>query len=314
MLKIFRCPSCRATLSSNGDALTCTQCAAVYPIVNSIPRFVPKENYASNFGFQWNRFPGTQLDSCTGVPISRDRFLRETGWDEKTLGGKLVLDAGCGAGRFAEVALSLGAEVVAIDYSSAIDAAQRNLQSHPRLHLAQADIYHLPFAPGTFDFVYSLGVLQHTPDVKRATLSVIEMARPGGGVTVDLYLRSWKNLLTPKYWLRPITTRMKQERLFAAVERSAPALLAVSNAIRRIPVIGPYAKRFVPVANYRGVLPLDDRQLREWAVLDTFDWFGPRFDQPQDAPTLRQWLEEAGLQQVDVRRLDHLTGRGVRPV
>jgi SAM-dependent methyltransferase len=313
MLNIFRCPSCGGTLSSNGDALTCTQCAAVYPVVNSIPRFVPKENYASNFGFQWNRFPSTQLDSRTGVPISRDRFLRETGWDEKTLGGKLVLDAGCGAGRFAEVALSLGAEVVAIDYSSAVDAAQRNLQSHPRLHLAQADIYHLPFAHGTFDFVYSLGVLQHTPDVKRATLSVIEMAKPGGGVTVDLYLRGWKNFLSPKYWLRPITTRMKQERLFAAVERSAPALLAVSNVVRRIPAIGSYAKRFVPVANYRGVLPLNDQQLREWAVLDTFDWFSPRFDQPQDAATLRRWLEEAGLQQIEVRLLDHLTGRGVRP-
>lgn len=313
MLNIFRCPSCGGTLSSSSDALTCTQCAAAYPVVNSIPRFVPKENYASNFGFQWNRFSGTQLDSRTGVPISRDRFLRETGWDEKTLSGKLVLDAGCGAGRFAEIALSLGAEVVAIDYSSAVDAAQRNLQSHPRLHLAQADIYHLPFAPGTFDFVYSLGVLQHTPDVKRATLSVIEMAKPGGGVTVDLYQRSWKSFLSPKYWLRPITTRMKQERLFAAVERSAPALLAVSNVVRRIPVIGPYAKHFVPVANYRGVLPLDDQQLREWAVLDTFDWFSPRFDQPQDAATLRAWLEEAGLQQIEVRPVDHLTGRGVRP-
>jgi len=317
MLNGFRCPSCRAPLSkeasSNGDVLTCTQCAAAYPVVNSIPRFVPPENYASNFGFQWNRFSATQLDSHTGVPISRDRFLRETGWDEKTLSGKLVLDAGCGAGRFAEVALSLGAEVVAIDYSSAVDAAQRNLQSHPRLHLAQADIYRLPFAPGTFDFVYSLGVLQHTPDVKRAALAVMEMAKPGGGVTIDLYQRSWRNLLTPKYWLRPITTRMKQERLFAAVERSVPALLAVSNVVGRIPGIGRYARRFVPVANYRGVLPLDDRQLREWAVLDTFDWFGPRFDQPQDAPTLRQWLEEAGLQQIDVQRLDHLTGRGVRP-
>jgi SAM-dependent methyltransferase len=313
MLNVFRCPSCKAPLSLNGDALTCTQCAAAYPIVNSIPRFVPPENYASNFGFQWNRFSATQLDSHTGVPISRERFLRETGWDETTLSGKLVLDAGCGAGRFAEVALSLGAEVVAIDYSSAVDAARSNLHSHPRLHLAQADIYRLPFAPGSFDYVYSLGVLQHTPDVKRAALAVIEMAKPNGGVTLDLYQRSWRSLLTPKYWLRPITTRMKQERLFAAVERSVPALLAVSDVLGLIPGIGRYARGLVPVANYRGVLPLDERQLREWAVLDTFDWFGPRFDQPQDAPTLRQWLEEAGLQQIDVQRLDHLTGRGVRP-
>lgn len=312
-IEILRCPSCKGTLSRSGDTLTCSGCSASYPIVNDIPRFVSPENYASNFGFQWNRFSATQLDSRTGVPISRERFLRQTGWDETTLRGKRVLDAGCGAGRFAEVALSLGAEVVAIDYSSAVDAAQRNLQPHDRLHLAQADIYRLPFVPGTFDFVYSLGVLQHTPDVKRATQAVIEMAKPGGGVTVDLYLRRWTNVLEPKYWFRPITTRMKQERLFAAIERTVPALLAVSNAVRRIPKVGRYAQKLVPVANYRGVYALNDRQLREWAVLDTFDWFGPRFDQPQDATTLRQWLAEAGLEQIDVHHTYHLTGRGVRP-
>jgi SAM-dependent methyltransferase len=312
LAEILRCPSCRGPLSASEEALTCPACAADYPIVDSIPRFVGAENYASNFGFQWNHFSATQLDSSTGVPISRERFLRQTGWDENALRGKLVLDAGCGAGRFAEVALSLGAEVVAIDYSSAVDAARRNLQPHPRLQLAQADIYRLPFAPGTFDFVYSLGVLQHTPDVKRATQAVIGMVKPGGGVTVDLYLRRWTNVLEPKYWFRPITTRLKQERLFSAIEKAVPFLLAISNAVGRLPG-GRHAKKLVPVANYRGVYPLDDRQLREWAVLDTFDWFGPRFDQPQDAATLRQWLTEAGLEQIDVHHTYHLTGRGVRP-
>ena len=38
----------------------------VYHIVNSIPRFVPSDNYAEAFGLQWNTYKKTQLDSFTG--------------------------------------------------------------------------------------------------------------------------------------------------------------------------------------------------------------------------------------------------------
>src|SRR5438445_4709008 len=166
LLEIVRCPSCLAELQLSAaaetageidsGALACARCGREYEIAGQIPRFVSRDNYASNFGFQWNEFRRTQLDSHTGLPISRRRFLAQTRWDEARLAGKLVLDAGCGAGRFAEVALALGATVVAIDYSTAVDAAWRNLAPHPRLHVVQADIYVLPFAPATFDFVYSL--------------------------------------------------------------------------------------------------------------------------------------------------------------
>jgi len=49
--------------------------------------------------------------------------------------GKWVLDAGCGSGRFAEIALATGANVVALDYSSAIDACWNNLKENPNLYI-----------------------------------------------------------------------------------------------------------------------------------------------------------------------------------
>src|SRR5512147_1581240 len=106
--------------------LHCRTCSLVYPIIRCIPRFVPPENYASSFGFQWNRFRRTQLDSHTGKPIARERFLLRTGYQPTDLEGKRVLDVGCGAGRYAEVALSSGARLVALDYSSAVDACWQN--------------------------------------------------------------------------------------------------------------------------------------------------------------------------------------------
>jgi len=104
-----------------------------YPIRDFIPRFVPETTYADSFGLQWNRFRKTQLDSYTKQPISVERFYKASGWRPEELKGRLVLDVGCGAGRFAEVVLSAGARVVAIDYSNAVDACYANLGNNPNL-------------------------------------------------------------------------------------------------------------------------------------------------------------------------------------
>jgi len=127
-----------------------------YDVINSIPRFVPKSNYADNFGMQWNMFAKTQLDSFSGLPISEDRFWLATGWSPSILRDKLILDVGCGSGRFAEVALKAGAYVVALDYSSAVDACYQNLRHYPKLLVIQGDVYHLPFEDEAFDFIYYL--------------------------------------------------------------------------------------------------------------------------------------------------------------
>ncbi|MBU2621771.1 MAG: methyltransferase domain-containing protein [Proteobacteria bacterium] len=284
-----------------------------YPIRHFIPRFVPESNYADNFGMQWNKFRKTQLDSYSGHPISADRFWKATGWLPKELKDQWVLDAGCGAGRFAEVLLEAGAKVVALDYSSAVDACFANLQHHPNLHLVQGDIYALPFVKYFFPFVYSLGVLQHTPDVAKAFAALPPMVTEGGRLCVDFYERSWKNRILPKYWLRPLTKKMPKEELFKYLQYWTPKLLPVSMFLGRIPVAGSWLKRLVPVANYKGILPLTEQQLGEWALLDTFDWLSPQFDNPQTAATVHEWFHRARLENIEVLKAGHLVGRGRKP-
>jgi 2-polyprenyl-3-methyl-5-hydroxy-6-metoxy-1,4-benzoquinol methylase len=281
-----------------------------YPIRNGIPRFVPESNYADNFGMQWNHFSKTQLDSHSGLPISTNRFWAATGWRPEDMKGQWVLDAGCGAGRFAEVALSTGANVVALDYSSAVDACYANLRQHPNLHVVQGDIYALPFAHESFPFVYSLGVLQHTPDVAKAFAALPPLVAPRGHLCVDYYEKSAKSALLPKYWLRPVTKRMPKAQLFSTLQRSVPLLLAMSRGLARVPVAGKLLKRVIPVANYEGILPLSETQHREWALLDTFDWLAPEYDQPQTATTARKWFQDAGLENIEVIKAGHLVARG----
>ena len=284
-----------------------------YSIREFVPRFVPESNYADNFGKQWNMFRKTQLDSYSGHSISADRFWKSTAWKPEDLSGRWVLDCGCGAGRFAEVALNAGAKVVALDYSSAVDACYSNLQHHPNLHVVQGDIYALPFVRNFFPFVYSLGVLQHTPDVAKAFAALPPMAAARGKVCVDFYERNWKSKLLPKFWLRPLTKRMPSGLLFELLQRRVPSLLSLSLWLGGIPAAGPPLKRLVPVANYKGILPLSEHQLQEWALLDTFDWLAPEYDNPQTAATVRRWLQQAGLEKFEVLKTVHLTGRGQMP-
>jgi SAM-dependent methyltransferase len=271
-----------------------------YLIREFIPRFVPESNYADNFGIQWNKFPETQLDSKSGQPISAERFWASTGWTRTALKGQWVLDCGCGAGRFAEVALGAGAHVVALDYSSAADAAYANLRNHPNLHVVQADIYSLPFAPGTFPFVYSLGVLQHTPDVEHAFKSLPPMVARGGKMCADFYEMTWKHRLLPRHFLRVFTKRMDKRRLFGLCETLVPGLFSLSQSIGRIPRVGRVLKRAVPVADYTDLYPLTQNQLKEWALLDTFDWLSPEYDQPQQRDHVRKWIASAGFEETAV--------------
>ncbi len=318
LLEVLRCPvsgqRLQVSTDGGGDSwLTSVDGRQRWPVKGGIARFVAASNYADNFGLQWNHFARTQLDSHSGHPISAERFWTATGWRREEMAGKWVLDIGCGSGRFAEIALSSGANVVALDYSSAVDACLANLREHARLHVVQGDVYALPFAPGSFDFVYSLGVLQHTPDVERAFGALPPMLKPGAKLCVDYYEKRFTALLHPKYLLRPLTKRMPKARLFAMLEKAVPVMLPASRALSRVPVAGNALKRLVPVANDEAELPLTETQLREWSLLDTFDWLAPAYDNPQSEATARHWMARAGLVEVEILRVGHLVARGRRP-
>lgn len=322
-LALLRCPGCAAPLALEGDAgdaeeieegrLACPACGQGWPIERGIPRFVGQDNYAENFGVQWNLYRRVQLDSHTGRPVSRNRFQAYTGWTGDDLAGALVLDAGCGAGRFAEVALAMGARVIAIDYSNAVDAARDNLAGTGDIDFVQADINALPFAPGRFDHVYCLGVLQHTPDPARSFAALAEMVAAGGRLAVDVYAKVWKNLFFAKYWIRPVTKRIRPATSLRLVNRLFPPLYRLSLLVCRIPLAGHYLRYMIPVANYTNVYPLTKAQLREWALLDTYDMWAPAYDKPQRLKTLAGWFGQAGFEDVETFHAGFFVGRGTKP-
>ncbi len=259
-------------------------------------------NYTDNFGFQWNKFSKTQIDSQSkNVDLSKLRFFIQTEWDKEDLTNKNILEVGSGAGRFSQIVLDYTkGNLYSIDYSNAVEANYKNNGHHgDRFKLFQASVYEMPFLPAQFDKVFCLGVLQHTPDVEKSVATLISMAKPGAQIVVDFYpIKGWWTKIHAKYLLRPITKKWSNEKLLTLIEKNVDWMIALSTFLRKIKL--GFLNRFIPIVDIFGTLPknLTKEQLREWCILDTFDMFSPQYDQPQRVSTVVKWFEKYGAENV----------------
>ena len=105
--------------------------------------------------------------------------------------GKRVLEVGCGAGsdllRFAKE----NASITGIDLSPrSVSLAKTRLRTYNcQGNVLIADAEQLPFKTGSFDLVYSWGVLHHTPDTEQAIREVYRVTKPGSEICIMLYHR-----------------------------------------------------------------------------------------------------------------------------
>lgn len=103
--------------------------------------------------------------------------------------GKKLLEIGCGLGTDLLQFARGGAEVTGVDLTPAsIELVRRRFAMHELpVQLQVADAENLPFADGSFDVVYSFGVLHHTPNTPRSIEEVYRVLRPGGKAIIMLY-------------------------------------------------------------------------------------------------------------------------------
>ena len=252
------------------------------------------QGYASNFGLQWELFHNTQLDSFTGLNTSENRLFGCSGWHPESLSGKKVLEIGSGAGRFTEILLKHGAHVVSTDLSNAIYVNQKNNHSE-RLLLIKEDLSQLPIQPSCFDFVLCYGVIQHTPQPEESYKKIVSYANENGVCAFDHYSTSklpspWN---FPKYAWRPITTKVEPKKLLKIIETYIPKYFPVDTFIKSIPKVGGYIAGCIPIPcwNYSGIpdFPQDDEALVRWAIMDTFDALGAKYDTPWSLKRLQKF-------------------------
>ncbi|MCU7919850.1 MAG: methyltransferase domain-containing protein [Candidatus Thiodiazotropha sp. (ex Epidulcina cf. delphinae)] len=320
---VAECVACYGHEIEEG-LLTCTKCRVVYPVVAGIPRLLPlallhetltryhpdflvrygarigveevdilvekhKVTTLHTFSYQWTTFRDN-------YDYFREIFLSfvQPFLDENAFQGRLVLEVGCGSGRPASVAASLGAEVVAVDLSEAVQSAHALSRHYPHLHVVQADAYALPLRPA-FDFVYSVGVLQHLPNPGEALQQIAKVVASGRSLVLWVYgvREAWYR---PVDWLRFFTVRMPFRWLHILsvilALLSELFLLQPYRVLKRIPVTRGLAER-IPGRIYAR-FPFREN------VIGWFDRLGAPVTHYFSRADVDRMLEEAGFRDIEV--------------
>ncbi|MBI4092928.1 MAG: methyltransferase domain-containing protein [Candidatus Kerfeldbacteria bacterium] len=299
LVQWLACPECggnftlevteRVSDEVKSGELRCSRGGHRFPVMRSIPRFVESDQYVGNFSLEWLRNRTTQIDSHTKRDDSEVTFRQKCGFRRADLDGKLVLDVGVGTGRFLEIAKKCGGEVIGIDLSYAVEAAFANFGKNPKVHIIQADIFRLPFKPEIFDAIYSIGVLHHTPNTKEAFLRLPRLLKKQGKIAIWVYdYYSHLPIIMSRYYRR-ITTRLPKRLLYYLCYIAIPYYYLL-----KVPFL-----RHI----FRAILPTAPWPDWRWRVLDTFDWYSPKYQWWHTDHEVFAWFEEAGLKNVRVLEL-----------
>jgi SAM-dependent methyltransferase len=226
--------------------LRCDDCGKKYPIIDGVPRLLPNEMIGNLLSYHREFF--TRYESHfssiifeagrTQETILKQRTLRSFSFQWNTFGkvymeygqhwndylpnaikpsyfeGKTGLDVGCGFGRHIIQAAHSGAEMVGIDLSEAVLAAYNNTKNLPNVHIIQGDIYSLPFRKGSFDFIYSIGVLHHLPDPQRGFQAVIKLLDARQHIFIWCYDNEKPKKNAMYEHIRRYTTRITYRNLY----------------------------------------------------------------------------------------------------
>jgi len=170
------------------------------------------------------------VDALTAPSL---KHLRDRWWDHdfsiflrdtlRPRPGSRILDVGCGAGT-AEVMLGrlhisqLTLYAVDRDVALARQTARSGSAHNIRLNVVAAEALELPFADAAFDSTFCVAVLQHVPDVERATNELARVTKPGGRVVVV------EPDNAARYWFSSVPSGQE------AYERSKEFFVAVMSA------------------------------------------------------------------------------------
>jgi SAM-dependent methyltransferase len=238
------------------------------------------------YALQWNRYRIVRPEE------DRATFRNRTGLEPADLDQAVVLDAGCGMGRYLRIAAESRARlIVGMDLSQAVKAAHELNASETRLALVQGDLLRPPFEPATFDQIYSLGVIDHTPDPRIAFMALAELLKPGGRIVVWVYPRERPIIEWMMDLQRAISTRLPLEWLVVLCRMSAPLgglkrrlMSSRSKIVERVGV----ALHILTI----GVSMHPDAEVR---VCDTLDWYAPKYLSRHTFDEVASWFAAAGL-------------------
>jgi SAM-dependent methyltransferase len=259
----------------------------IYPIKNYIPRFVDADEYVGSFSDE-RSYVGRHFENYANDKSGFSLFYPTTGFSREKLLQGLTLEAGCGYGRFVDVVEQEGGEIVGCDLSTkSIELAQSFVGLRPRVHLVQCDLFRPPFRKGIFNSIFSIGVLHHTPDCKKAFEALTSFLATRGQISIWVYHPS--NQADVAAW-RCFTTKWSPSTLYAWCIVNQ----ALFSGFRMVPVLRWKFNKLIP-----GSVPKPGQDFWQ-RVREDFDNLSPQYASSHTADEVVSWFEEAGLKDIQI--------------
>jgi SAM-dependent methyltransferase len=209
----LRCPVCRSDVDAAAAVVRCSR-GHSFPFAENVVDFSAvtqveprQERTKRSFGIEW-----TQYYPALGWAISEgaeevDYFLIATKAIPSFFSDKIVIDAGCGNGRYINILNTISVPpprvVIGVDLSDSIVQAARNCARFSNVLFLKIDLNLLPdVIKDPVDYVYSLGVLHYTPDAERGFYSLARCVKNGGFLSLALYGRGNRILYNVNCFLR----------------------------------------------------------------------------------------------------------------
>lgn len=247
----------------------------------------------SGFGDEWSRFDQTAL-SKKELGELFEAYFDIFPWHELPPDAT-GFDFGCGSGRWARLVAPRVGRLFCLDGSpEAVAVARRALASQPNCEVAVATLETIPFADGSMDFGYALGVLHHIPDTAAALRQCVRKLRRNAPFLLYLYYRFDNR---PRWYA---ALWRLSEALRFVVSRLPRPLRYVASQILALLIYWPLA-RFARLAERAGFniqsFPLAIYRNRSLYVLrtDALDRFGTRLEQRFTRSEIESIMQAAGL-------------------
>jgi SAM-dependent methyltransferase len=196
---------------------------------------------------------------------------------------------------------------VGVDISSAIDVARDRLGGIERTYFVQADVMNLPFAEGTFDTIFSEGVLHHTPDTRAAFDALIPLLSPGGEIMVYVYRRKAPAREFVDDHVRSLVSRRPPAEAWEelrSLTRLGQALAELNVEVdvpEAVPLLGIESGRYTIqrlIYWHFAKLFWNESFSFEENHHVNFDWYHPRYARRHTPEEVDAWVAEAGLRVV----------------
>jgi len=141
--------------------------------------------------YEYAPFPGYPArDSLTWLRARAERSEFARLLDRAIPGDARILEMGCGTGQMSLYLARADRIVIGADLTRAsllLGAAAARRFGLDRVQFVETDLNRPSLKAGSFDVVYSSGVLHHTPDPRASFARIAKLARPGGMIVVGLY-------------------------------------------------------------------------------------------------------------------------------